>query len=80
MRESQYIKKWELVGEDRGELRRARLYLLEAVKLRLEDPVPEAIRLAIEGTSDLPTLDRWFDAALDSSTIEELRQAMNLPQ
>jgi hypothetical protein len=78
MRESQYIKRWEKVGEDRGTLQRTREYLLKRVK-QLEDPVPEAIRLAIEGTNDLQTLDRWFDAALSSSTITEFRKAMTPP-
>jgi hypothetical protein len=78
MRESQYIKRWEKVGEDRGILLTKREYLLEAVKLRLADPVPEAIRLAIEGTNDLQTLDRWYQAALTSRTLAQLRKAMNL--
>ncbi len=78
MRESQYIKSWEKVGEDRGRLQTRREYLLKRVG-RLVDPVPEAIRLAIEGTNDPQTLDRWFDAALDCSTITDLRKAMNLP-
>ncbi len=79
MRESQYIKRWEKVGEDRGALQTRREYLLEAVKLRLENPVPEPIRLAIEGTNDLTTLDRWYQAALTLSSIAEFRKAITLP-
>jgi hypothetical protein len=78
MRESQYIKKWESVGEDRGSLRTKRADLLNVVKFRLEDPVPEPIRLAIEGTNDLNTLDRWLQAAATLDTIVEFRKAMNL--
>jgi hypothetical protein len=77
MRESQYIKGWEKVGEDRGTLLRTREYLLKRLR-RLEDPVPEAIRLAIEGTNDVQTLDRWYDAALDVGTIAEFRKALKL--
>jgi hypothetical protein len=77
MRESQYIKRWEKVGEDRGILQTKRADLQSIVR-RLEDPVPQAIRLAIEGTNDVQTLDRWFEAALDCSTIAEFRKAMNL--
>jgi hypothetical protein len=78
MRESQYIKRWEQVGEERGILQTKREDLLQVVR-RLEDPVPEVIRLAVEGTNDLQTLKRWFDAALDANTIAELRHAMKLP-
>jgi len=58
MRESRYIKKFELRGEERGELRAKRADLLKLVSWRLEDPVPEPIRLAVEGTNDLGVLDR----------------------
>jgi hypothetical protein len=78
MRESQYIKSWERVGEQRAELRTQRANLLKAVKLRLEDPVPEPIRLAIEGTNDLSKLETWYDAALTVDTIAELRKEMKL--
>jgi hypothetical protein len=76
-RESEYIKRWRDEGVDLGTLKRSRDYLLKRVR-RLADPVPEAIRLAIEGTNDLQTLDRWFDAALDCTTIADFRKAMNL--
>jgi hypothetical protein len=78
MRESQYIKSWERVGEQRGELRTHRANLLTAVQLRLQDPVPEPIRLAIEGTNDLSKLDTWFEAALTVPNITELLKAMKL--
>lgn len=76
--ESQYIKKWELRGEERGELRRMRADLLKCVKLRLADPVPEAIRAAIEGTNDLEALERWYGDALVASDIAALRKAMRV--
>ncbi len=76
-RESTYIKGWERVGEERGELRTMRANLLKVVQ-HLENPVPESIRLAIEGTNDMATLERWFDAAIQVETIADLRQRMNL--
>jgi hypothetical protein len=79
MRESQYIKRWQKVGEERGALHTKREDLLEAVKLRLQNPVPDPIRLAIEGTNDLTTLDRWFKAALTSNGITEFREAITPP-
>jgi hypothetical protein len=78
MSESQYIKQFELRGEERGELRGRRLALLRAVELRLKDPVPEPIRLAIEGTNDPEALERWFEAALKAGSLAELRAAMKL--
>ncbi len=78
MRESQYIKSWEKVGEERAELRTKRADLLKAVELRLQDPVPEAIRLAIEGTNDVARLESWFAAALTAQTIADLRKEMKL--
>jgi hypothetical protein len=78
MRESQYIKSWERVGEERGELHKQRANLLKAIKLRLEDPVPESIRLAVEGTNDMSKLETWYEAALTVATIAELRKAMKV--
>jgi len=54
VRESQYLKSFEA----RGEVKRARAYLLEGLQVRLDSPVPEPIRLAIEGTNDLDTINR----------------------
>src|SRR5262249_12120814 len=78
MRESQYIKSWERVGEERAELRTQRANLLKAVKLRLEDPVSESIRVAIEGTNDMSKLEAWYDVALTVENIAELRKEMKL--
>jgi hypothetical protein len=75
MRKSEYITSWEKVGEERGILQRSREWLVTRLQ-QLEDPVPEAIRLAIEGTNDAQTLDRWFKAALACNTIAEFRKAM----
>ena len=78
MRESEYINRWRNEGIDLGVLRTRREDLLDAVKLRLEDPVPETIRLAIQGTNDLDTLIRWYRAALTLDSIADFRKAMNL--
>jgi hypothetical protein len=78
MRESQYIKSWERVGEERAELRTKRADLLLVVKLRLQNPVPESVRLAIEGTNDLSKLETWLAAAATAQTVSALRKEMNL--
>lgn len=76
MRESQYIKRWESVGEERGVVATRREVLMKVLG-RLEDPVPESVRLAIEGTNDPATLARWFDVALDAGSMADFRKAMN---
>jgi hypothetical protein len=43
----------------------------------LEDPVPEAVRLAIEGTNDATTLSRWIRAAVKADSMAEFRKAMS---
>jgi hypothetical protein len=78
MRESQTIKGWMREGEELGELRKARTVLLKLIGAQLEAPVPETIRLAIEGTNDVSKLDLWYDAALTAETIRELRKEMKL--
>jgi hypothetical protein len=78
MRESQYIKSWERVGEERGLLLSKREYLLTAVQELLQNPVPESIRLAIEGTNDLVKLQTWYLATLRAETIADLRKEMRL--
>ncbi len=76
MRESQTIKGWMREGAEIAELRLMRTNLLEAIELRLEDPVPETIRLAVEGTNDTSKLKLWYRAALTTETIRELRKQM----
>ncbi len=80
-RESQLIKGWMKEGGDIARLQTRRAELLRVVR-RVEDPVPEAVRLAIEGTTDLDKLDAWLEAALDAliggQTIAQLRSAMKL--
>jgi hypothetical protein len=76
VRESQYLKSFEDRGEAKGEVKRARTYLLRGLQSRLGSPVPEPIRLAIEGTNDLAVLDRWFDAALAAASWADFQAAM----
>ena len=49
MRESQYLK----TIETRGKVEQARADVLTGLSLKLGSPVPESIRLAVEGTNDL---------------------------
>jgi hypothetical protein len=76
MQESQVISGWMDRGKNQGVLERGREDLLLVVQRRLASPVPEDLRLAIEGTNDPDVLRRWLGAALDAATLEQFRAAM----
>ena len=76
MLESKTVAVWRRQGELKGIIETARAKLLKVVRLRLQDPVPETIRLAVEGTNDPDVLDRWFDVALSAKTLADLLSAM----
>ena len=76
MLESQVVNNWLNQGELRGIVKARREVLLVVVRERLQDPAPEAVRLAVEGTNDPDTLDRWFKAALKAATLADFLAAM----
>jgi hypothetical protein len=78
MRESQYIKKFEQRGKEKGELVRAREALLDVIGARFKVPVPEPMRLAIEGTTDPDLLRSWLLVAVQAETLNELRSNMKI--
>jgi hypothetical protein len=80
MQESQVIRGWINRGKEQGNVERGRADVLRLIRKRLADPVPEALRLAVEGTNDLVTLERWFDAAIEAKTLADLRAAMKLEE
>jgi hypothetical protein len=79
VRESQYILGWLRDGEAKGKLLKSRAVILKAIQLRLADPVPEDIRLAVEGTNDLTILEQWFDATQLATDIADVRARMRQP-
>ncbi len=76
VRESQYLKSYEEKWKHEGEVIRARTYVLEGLRLKLGSPVPETVRLAIEGTNDLTALDRWFQALFTLNSWTEFEELM----
>jgi hypothetical protein len=76
VQESQVIRGWIDRGKQEGRVENARAVLLDLVRLRLEDPVPEAVRLAVEGTNDEGTLTRWIQAVALANTLAEFTAAM----
>lgn len=78
MQESQYIKRWMNEGRTRGIVEAKQADLLRVLQKRFQGPLPETVRLAVEGTNDPTTLDRWLDAAATANTLAEFRAAMPL--
>ncbi len=76
VRESQIINGWKKEGRDEGVLLARRAAVLRALRVRFQTTAPDDLRLAIEGTNDPDTLDRWFDAALTASTLDAFRTAL----
>jgi hypothetical protein len=79
VRESQIILGWKQEGRQEAEVETWRDVLLEVIRVKWQDPVPDPMRLAIEGTNDLDILKRWFRAALRATTLAEFRAAMTPP-
>lgn len=76
MQESTVVQGWINRGVQKEAVSARRAWLQETIRTRLQDPVPEPIRLAIEGTNDIAVLDRWFKVALTAGTMADLRSEM----
>jgi hypothetical protein len=79
VRESPYLKSFEDKGRQEGELRARRADVIKGLSLKLKSAVPEPIRLAIEGTNDLDTLNRWFEALFEVESWDEFQKRMKQP-
>jgi hypothetical protein len=79
VRESQYSKAIEARGEHKGAVAQAQAYVIKSLQTKLQSSAPEPLRLAIEGTNDLKTLDRWFKALFAVKSWDELLQLMKQP-
>jgi hypothetical protein len=72
VRVSQQVLEWQAEAE----LKTRRADLLRALERRCKAPVPTDIAQAVQTTTDLDTLWRWFDAALDAATYDDFRAAI----
>lgn len=70
-RESQFLTSILNEGRLDGEVRTLRRETLAFLRDRLANPVPEGIRLAVEGTNDPAILSKWLRLAATSSSLEE---------
>jgi hypothetical protein len=74
--ESKLIGGYKREGKLQGIVETTRANLLELVRGRFEDPVPEKIRLTVEGTNDPDILDRWFKVAVRATSLADVLKAM----
>jgi hypothetical protein len=74
VRVSQQVLEWQ--AEAKVENQRANV--LRALEKRCKAPVPSDVAEAIQATQDMALLLRWFDAALDSNSLDEFRAATQL--
>jgi hypothetical protein len=79
MRESQYLKSFEDRGKSQGEVHGRRASLLEGLRLKFKSEVPEPVRLAIEGTNDVGTIQRWFQVLFSVDSWADFQKQMNQP-
>jgi hypothetical protein len=80
MTESPTVNSWIHKGELQGIVKKGRADVLKVLEKKLRQPVPEAIRLAVEGTNDPATLERWLDAALEVASYAEFRARVQVPE
>jgi hypothetical protein len=76
VRESQYSKSLELKGKTQGVVLGRQEDLVQGLGFKFQTPVPEPVRLAIEGTKDLQTLNRWFRTLFEVDSLEEFQSRM----
>ena len=76
MWQSQVIKEWK----DEGRQEEKRNGLLQVLRVRFKTEPPPELTQMIQATTDLATLSRWFDAALETASLEEFRSRMQAPQ
>ena len=76
MRESQVVSKWRAEGQAEGESKAMRSALLRLLRVRFPVELPGDLVAKVEAMTDLDELNRWFDAALTATTLEEFRAAV----
>lgn len=72
--ESQQVQEWMAMGEAKGEIK----LLLRALGALSPTGVPADLEAKIRTTTSEEQVLTWFDAALQSPSLEAFRQATNL--
>jgi hypothetical protein len=76
VQESQVVLRWVREGMLKGELQAMHRNRVQVLQVRLQTPLPEDLRLAIEGTNDLDTLSRWLEVAATADSLDGFRAAV----
>jgi hypothetical protein len=76
VKESQLVSSVKREGMLEGDVRALRAAVLDVLRARVINPVPDAVRLAIEGTNDPDILRRWLTRAATAGSIQEFAAAI----
>ena len=72
MVESQQVLEWQAEAKVAQQIKS----LLELLTIRFPAGMPADLTEKIQATSDLPTLERWFRAAITISSLDDLRRLL----
>jgi hypothetical protein len=75
--QSQQVLEWQAEARAEGEAKGRATALLRLLQIR-HGNVPADLIATITAMTDLATLDRWFDAGVTSSSLDDFRQAAGL--
>jgi hypothetical protein len=73
------VEEWKNKARNEGRLEERRIALLAVLRTRFAPEVPPDITQAVQQTTDLDTLARWFDAALTASSLDAFRAVIQPP-
>jgi hypothetical protein len=71
-----YVTSVERLAKQEGQIEGQATMLIRALERRLKTTVPEELVARIRGTTDRAVLERWFDLALDVSSLEDFQLRM----
>jgi hypothetical protein len=71
--ESQVILGWQREARQDQEVKTTQRILLRVLRVRFQAEAPEDLKRAVEGTTDLKMLSRWFDAAVTAASLDDFR-------
>ncbi len=78
MQQSKQVLEWQAEARKEGELKGKAEWLLRHLQRRTGKAVPSDLASKIRNTTDMDTLDRWFDVADGISSFKEFRRQANL--
>lgn len=79
VRQLEIVRKWRDEGRQEGRVETIRDGLLTVLRKRFPPGPSSDLATTIQQTTDLDTLSRWFDAALEAPSLEEFLHAIKAP-